>query len=142
MFKFFKTQRIIVFTVFLFSFLLVAIPHVYSQTALQFDGVNDYVTFGQSTSTLGVTNFTVEAWIKRSSGGSAISTGTLGLGTGSYPSAYPVVTKGRGEAESPANINTNYFIGIATTGVIAADFEDTINEDIQRFITIKDVKIE
>jgi VCBS repeat-containing protein len=95
--------------------------------ALQFNGSSQYVTFGQATTTLGVTNFTLEAWVKRASGGTAIGTGTGGLGTGSYPSAYPVLTKGRGEAETPANLNTNFFLGIATTGVIAADFEDTAN---------------
>ena len=38
----------------------------------------------------------------------------------------PLVTKGRGEAESPANLNMNYFLGIdGSTGVLTADFEDT-----------------
>ena len=35
-------------------------------------------------------------------------------------------TKGRGEAESPANLNMNYFLGIdAATNTLVADFEDT-----------------
>lgn len=95
--------------------------------ALQFNGTNQYVTFGPATTALGAVNFTLEAWVRRSSGGTAIGTGNGGLGTGSYPSAYPVITKGRGEEEIPANLNTNYFLGIATTGVIAADFEDAVN---------------
>jgi hypothetical protein len=101
-------------------------PQASTGSALQFDGTNDYVTFG-SASGLGVTTFTLEAWVKREGGGTAMSTGTGGLGTGTFPLAYPVLTKGRGEGETPANLNTNYFLGIGTTGVIAADFEDTIN---------------
>jgi hypothetical protein len=93
-------------------------------TGLQFDGTDDYVTFGQA-SNLGVTVFTLEAWVNRASGGKAMSTGTGGLGYGSLPAAYPVLTKGMGEGDSPANLNMNYWLGIATTGVIAADFEDT-----------------
>ena len=39
--------------------------------------------------------------------------------------AIPLVTKGRGEADSPANLNMNYFLGIdADTGTLIADFED------------------
>ncbi len=95
----------------------------YSQTGLQFNGTTQYVTFGLATTTLGVTNFTLEAWVKRSAGGTLMSTGTGGLA-----SAYPVITKGRGEGEGPPlNINTNYFLGITSTGVIGADFEDNIN---------------
>jgi hypothetical protein len=98
------------------------------QYALQFDGVNDYVTFGQATSTLGVQNFTLEAWVKRSEGGKLMTTGTNGLdGVSGRPKAYPVLTKGRGEGETPANINTNFFLGITETGYIGADFEDTVN---------------
>src|SRR5215216_6221036 len=99
-------------------------PLASNGSALQFDGTNDYVTFG-SASGLGVTTFTLEAWVKRDAGGTAMGTGTGGLGSGTFPLAYPVLTKGRGEGETPANLNTNYFLGIGTTGVIAADFEDT-----------------
>ncbi|HNQ15019.1 MAG TPA: hypothetical protein PKM58_05615, partial [Pyrinomonadaceae bacterium] len=74
---------------------------------------------------LGVTSFTLEAWVKRSAGGASMSTGSLGLdGSGGRPLAYPVLAKGMGEGEQPTNINTNWFLGITTTGVIGADFED------------------
>jgi Concanavalin A-like lectin/glucanases superfamily/Fibronectin type III domain/Calcineurin-like phosphoesterase len=93
--------------------------------ALQFDGTNDYVTFGQATTTLGTTNFTLESWVKRAAGGVLMSTGTNGLdGAGGRPTAYPIIAKGRGEGETPSNINTNYFLGITSTGFIGADFED------------------
>ena len=75
---------------------------------------------------LGVTSFTLEAWVKRAAGGATMSTGTSGLdGTAGRPFAYPVLAKGMGEGEAPANINTNWFLGITNTGVIGADFEDT-----------------
>ena len=90
--------------------------------ALQFDGTNDYVTFGQATSTLGATQFTLETWFKRAgTGGAGMSTGTGGL-----TNAIPLVTKGRGEGETPANLNTNYFLGLdSATNKLVADFEDT-----------------
>lgn len=101
-----------------------ATTHPEGDYAVYFNGSNQYVTFGPATDELGTTNFTLEAWVRRSSGGVAIETGAGGLGTGSYPMVYPVITKGRGEVETPLNRNTNYFLGIAETGVIAADFED------------------
>jgi hypothetical protein len=92
--------------------------------ALRFDGTNDLVTFGQATSTLGTASFTLETWFKRASTGGAGTT----TGTGGIASAIPLVTKGRGEGETPANVNMNYFLGIdATSGTLVADFEDTIN---------------
>src|SRR5690349_1405138 len=95
-------------------------------TALQFDGTDDYVPLGLAAG-LGTQSFTLEAWVKRNSGGKPMGTGTAGLGDAALglPQAYPVITKGRGQAETPLNVNMNYWFGIATTGVIAADFEDT-----------------
>ena len=95
-------------------------------SAVQFDGTNDYVTFGAN---LNATSFTLEAWVKRDASGTTMSTGTNGFdGLGGRPSAaYPVLTKGMGEGETPANINMNYFLGITSTGVVGADFEDNIN---------------
>ena len=52
---------------------------VWAQSAIQFDGTNDYVTFGAATSTLGATSFTLECWIKRAAGGNTMTTGSLGL---------------------------------------------------------------
>jgi hypothetical protein len=96
-----------------------ATPTVPSGAAIDFDGTNDHVTFGSAPS-LGVQNFTIETWFRRDGAGVATSTGTGGLA-----SAIPLVTKGRGEAESPANLNMNYFLGIdASSGVLVADFEE------------------
>ena len=47
-------------------------------------------------------------------------------GNGGIASAIPLITKGRAEAETPANLNMDYFLGIdAPTGMLVADFEDT-----------------
>ena len=85
----------------------------------QLDGTNQYVTFGAAPA-LGVTNFTLETWFKRTGAGVGVTTGTGGIA-----SAIPLVTKGGAEAESRANVNMNYFLGIdAASGVLVADFEE------------------
>lgn len=90
----------------------------YSQTGLQFDGTNDYVTFGVAP-TLASQNFTVEAWFKRT--GTGISNTT---GTGGITAMIPIVTKGAPQAEA-STVDANYILGInATSNVIAADFEE------------------
>ncbi len=89
--------------------------------ALYFDGTNDYVTFGASQGLetgLGVQTFTIEVWFMKTGAGVTTSTGTGGLS-----SAIPLVTKGRGEAEN-SDVDMNYFFGIDSTGVLAADFEE------------------
>ena len=71
-------------------------------------------------SALGATNFTLETWFRRTGAGVGVTTGTGGIA-----SAIPLVTKGGAEAETPANVNMNYFLGIdAATGVLVADFEE------------------
>jgi len=84
--------------------------------SLQFDGVNDYVTFGAATAELGASNFTVEVWFKRTGAGTTADTGIGGI------DAVPLVSKGRGELET-AGLNCNYFLGI-NGNVLAADFEE------------------
>ena len=94
--------------------------------ALNFDGVNDYVTLGPATNinNLGVTNFTIECWFKRQGAGKRGFTGSGGI----Y--ALPLVTKGMAEGEA-ARTNMNYFFGVGTNAlgqtVLAADFEDFNN---------------
>ncbi|MFL6005040.1 MAG: LamG-like jellyroll fold domain-containing protein [Gaiellaceae bacterium] len=88
--------------------------------ALQLNGTSQYVTFGAAPG-LGAAQFTLETWFKRT--GAGLGTGT---GNGGITSAIPLITKGRAEAETPANLNMNYFLGIdATSGKLVADFEDT-----------------
>ena len=97
-----------------------------SEASLSFNGTSQYVGFGDAPTT-GVQSFTIETWFRRTAAGVATSTGTGGLAT-----VVPLVTKGRGEGETPRNLNMNWFLGIDTKGtgaltddVIAADFEDT-----------------
>ncbi len=90
--------------------------------ALTLDGTGDWVTFGDdSTHTeLGLAQFTVETWFRRTGTGDTASTGTGGV------VAVPLVAKGRGEADG-TNQDANYFLGIsdAAGGVLVADFEHT-----------------
>ena len=87
--------------------------------ALQFDGVDDRVTFGTALP-LGASTFTLELWFMRTGTGTVAST----AGTGGI-SAVPLITKGRAEVDG-SNLDMNYFLGIEPTRrVLAADFEDT-----------------
>ncbi|MBK8784602.1 MAG: tandem-95 repeat protein [Anaerolineales bacterium] len=96
-------------------------------SAVRFDGTNDYVNFGTTgRDNLGSSTFTLESWVYRTTGGVLMGTGTGGLGDLGLPQGYPVITKGMGQGETPATVNMNYWMGIASTGVIAADFEDTV----------------
>ncbi len=91
-------------------------------TGLDLNGTNQHVTFGAAPG-LGASAFTLEIWFKRT--GNGVGTGT---GAGGITSAIPLLTKGRAEADTPANLNVNYFLGIdSATGVLVADFEDTVN---------------
>ena len=89
-----------------------------TEYALQFDGVDDRVTFGAAPG-LGAQVFTLELWFMKTGPGVGTGTGTNGL-----TSAVPLLTKGRSENDGP-NVDANYFLGIDTARrVLAADFED------------------
>jgi VCBS repeat-containing protein len=88
---------------------------------LEFDGLDDRVSFGPAPE-LGASKFTLELWFVRTGTGTTTTTGTGGI-----PSAIPLLTKGRGQADG-SNLDMNYFLGIeSTTRVLAADFEDMHN---------------
>ena len=92
---------------------------------VQLNGSSQFVSFGAAAGTteLGASVFTLELWFKRTGTGVGQTTGSGGI-----TSAIPLITKGRNELETPANLNMNYFFGIdATSGKLVADFEDTIN---------------
>ena len=93
--------------------------------ALTFDGSDDYVSFGDATQTpeLGLAQFTLECWFKRTGPGATANTGGGGF------QAIPLITKGRGQAEA-SNLDMNYFLGIRDDagGVLAADFEGDEND--------------
>ena len=94
-------------------------------SALDFDGLNDYVTFGAAPTLNSGNSLTLEAWIKIEGTGVTTSTGSGGLEGVNV--AVPIVAKGRSEADAPLNINCNYFMGITASGQLAADFEDNNN---------------
>ena len=98
-----------------------------TNNALQFDGVNDHVTFGAATSTLGTTTMTLELWFKRTAEGVATGTGSGGL-----TAAVPLLTKGRSENDTPANVNANYFLGINTNGTAGNLTDDRLGRGLRR----------
>ena len=83
-------------------------PLAASISALQFDGTNDYVTFGAAPS-LGLSTFTLEAWVKRT--GNGATTTTSAAGGGGLFNLVPILTKGRGEGDG-TNVDMNYVLGI------------------------------
>ena len=88
-----------------------------AQTGIQFDGSNDYVTFGLA-APVGVSTFTLEIWFYKEGSGATASTGTGGV------IAVPLLTKGRGEADGN-NKDMNFFLGIrGSDNVLVADFEE------------------
>ncbi|MBN2507718.1 MAG: lamin tail domain-containing protein [Verrucomicrobia bacterium] len=87
------------------------------QYGLQFDGIDDYVTFGLAPE-LGVSTFTLETWFAWTGSGSAASSGAGGV------TAIPLLTKGRGEYDGDAR-DMNFFLGIrGSDRVLVADFEE------------------
>lgn len=87
-----------------------------SNCSINFGGSNAYVTFGNP-SALGLTQFTLEAWIYKTGNGVTVSTGSGGV------TAQPVITKGRDESESNTR-DLNYFMGVNSSGKLVADFEE------------------
>ncbi len=97
-------------------------------TAIEFNGINNYISFDKADGTSGTeklntASFTLEAWIKPEGTGVTATTGTGGI------VAVPIVTKGRGNAESPSNLNLNYFLGIDKNKKLVADFEDSLGSN-------------
>lgn len=90
------------------------------QSALGFGSNNTttYVTFGNKPA-LGLSQFTLECWFKRTGTGVVTSTGTGGVAA-----AVPLITKGTSEGDG-STIDCNYFMGINTsTNTLCADFEE------------------
>jgi len=86
-----------------------------STSALSFDGVDDQVSMGP-TAALGLSTFTIEAWVRRDGPGTAAGTGVGGL------QLVPIAGKGRGEDDG-SNVDCNYAFGFFGE-VLGADFED------------------
>ncbi|HET6228129.1 MAG TPA: hypothetical protein VFF27_17750, partial [Bacteroidia bacterium] len=101
-------------------FLIIVLGNTaHAQSALSFgsNNTNTYVTFGNKPA-LGLSQFTLECWFKRTGTGVSVSTGTGGV------TCIPLVTKGTSESDG-STVDCNYFLGINTTGnKLAADFEE------------------
>jgi hypothetical protein len=97
--------------------------HAADNTAIQFDGSSQYVTFGVAAGSgpdgLGASSFTVETWFQWTGTGATTVTGATST---SLTSVIPLVAKGRGEDDG-FNVDANYFLGIQG-GKIAADYEE------------------
>ncbi|HEY9250347.1 MAG TPA: Ig-like domain-containing protein, partial [Rariglobus sp.] len=94
--------------------------HPPANTALRFDGVDDYVTMGVAPE-LGLggppsKGMTIECWFRRDGDGIVSSSGSGGV------SGVPLFGKGRGEDDGSA-IDCDYFFGIDASGHLVADFE-------------------
>ncbi|MFZ4767809.1 MAG: LamG-like jellyroll fold domain-containing protein, partial [Roseimicrobium sp.] len=92
-----------------------------ANTAVQFDGVNDYITMGAAPElNVGgpppITGFTLECWFRKEGTGLTAGSGSGGV------TAVPLFGKGRGESDG-SNIDCNIFFGVTTGGILVADFE-------------------
>lgn len=106
-------------SVFGITLLCLSGTSAFAQSALSFgtNNSNTYVTFGNNPA-LGLSQFTLECWFKRTGTGVSISTGTGGV------TCIPLVTKGTSESDGSI-VDCNYFLGISTSGnKLAADFEE------------------
>jgi hypothetical protein len=91
-----------------------------TNTALKFDGNNDYVTMGAApelnVGRLPNNGLTLECWFRKDGTGKTAGSGSGGV------TAVPLFGKGRGEGDG-SNIDCNIFFGISTAGILVADFE-------------------
>jgi hypothetical protein len=94
--------------------------HPPANTALRFDGLDDYVTMGVAPE-LGLggppsNGMTIECWFRREGAGITSGSGSGGV------TGVPLFGKGRGEDDGSA-IDCDYFFGIDSNGHLVADFE-------------------
>ena len=95
-------------------------PPPVAQEALDLGTNSAYVTFGDPAK-LDLAQFTIETWFKRTGAGTGGTTGGGGIS-----SFIPMVTHGAPEADY-TNQDANWLLGIdASTGTLAADFEDSV----------------
>ncbi|HEY5944791.1 MAG TPA: LamG-like jellyroll fold domain-containing protein, partial [Kofleriaceae bacterium] len=83
--------------------------------SLAFDGVDDYAKTAVDPA-LGLSAFTIEAWVRRDGEGTTFTTGAGGL------RLVPIAGKGLGEGDG-TNVDCNYAFGF-WGDVLGADFED------------------
>ncbi|MES2597740.1 MAG: choice-of-anchor I family protein [Verrucomicrobiota bacterium] len=88
-----------------------------ANSALWFDGVNDYVTLGAApelrVAAPPANGFTLECWFRKE------GEGVLAAGAGNM---LPLISKGRDQAEN-SNLDYNYALGLTSGGLLKAQFE-------------------
>lgn len=91
-----------------------------ANTALSFDGVDDYVTFGAAPALnvgqTGDAGFTLECWFNQEGPGLRSGSGSGGV------NGVPLFGKGRGESDG-SPVDCNIFFGLNAEGRLVADFE-------------------
>lgn len=101
-----------------FSLLLLMVflcNRMFAEGSIKFYGIDSYINLGNQ---LGLSEYTLEAWIKIQGNGVATSSGNGGV------NAVPIICKGRGE-EDANNKDCNYFFGYDPgTMKLVADFEE------------------
>lgn len=101
--------------VFIVLFTLVLEISIFSQTALEFNGVDSYIKINDNSS-LHLDQFTIECWLLLHNNGIAVSTGDGGV------EAIPIVTRGIEDPDSITGIN--FFLGLRESDyTLVADFE-------------------
>lgn len=91
---------------------------------LMFNGVDDHVDFG-AVNTL--QKQTVLAWIRKTAAGTeSNTTGGGGFDGVALPRVVPIIAKGTNEGESD-DVDINYYLAIASTGVLASEYEHPAN---------------
>jgi len=99
---------------------IMAIAVTTTAQSLKFNGTSQYGRVPNNAA-LQLKSFTIEMWVRPETGGTVSANGS---GTSGVLSAYPLLSKGRGESETPA-VDVNYYAGInSTTNKVGFDFED------------------
>jgi uncharacterized protein YjiK len=97
--------------------------------APNFNGTSNsnYITLPDS-SGWDMTNLTIEAYIKPTGAGAAVSTGNGGFSGTGYPQIYPLITKGLGEAETEA-ADVQFFMGLSASPnyKVGSDYENWLS---------------
>jgi hypothetical protein len=103
-----------------FSACLLFLSQLSNGQSIQLNGTNQYINVG-NTSSLHLTSFTLEAWIKIEGSGVITSTSS----NGGFTNVVPIITKGRAENDNIKASQINYFLGYQpSTNKLVADFED------------------
>jgi hypothetical protein len=107
----------------LLAFIIFVSIHTGFSQSVSLNGSNQYVSLGNHSS-LHLTSFTLEAWIRIEGTGATTSSST----SNGLTNVVPILTKGRAESDGDPAKEVNYFMGYnPSNGRLVADFEDNNN---------------